>query len=182
MKKLIICLFTASAFLSAAAQSDSIPRNAEGKYEYSEVVNVDSASAAKLYSNAKLFIVTAFKSGKAVTQLNDDAAKTVAGNGNVQIVLKGLASSGVTKRVSFSILIQCKDGRYKYTINDFQISFKSDMINRTFPFEDEKGFKNKLLTTKRTEELYEIFKGDMNTLISDLKKAMASQSESTKDW
>jgi len=181
MKKLIICLFTVSAFLSAAAQSDSIPRNAAGKYEYSEVINVDSASAAKLYSNAKLFIVTAFKSGKAVTQLNDDAAKTVAGNGNVQIVTKGLAGSGITKRISFSILIQCKDDRYKYTINDFQFSLVSSMVNRTVPFEDEKGFR-KNLSKKQTEEVYEIFKGDMNTLISDLKKAMASQAESTKDW
>lgn len=63
MKKLFICLFTVSFAASAFCQSDSIPRNDEGKFEYTEVVKMDSAIAGKLYSNAKLFIVTAFKSG-----------------------------------------------------------------------------------------------------------------------
>ena len=98
--KLLLIAFLLIPFVSHY-QSDSIPINADGKYEYSEVVNVDSASAQKLYSNAKIFIVTAFKSGKAVTQLNDDAAKTVAGNGTDQVFTKGLVGSAINKFIKF---------------------------------------------------------------------------------
>lgn len=177
-----LLLFVLLLPLFSFSQTDSIPRNAEGRYEYTGVVNVDSASADKLYSNAKLFIVEAFKSGKDVTQLNDDDAKTVAGSGNDKIVTKGMAGSAIDKRIKFRIFIQCKEGRYKYTINNFEISFVSQMVNNTVPFEYEKGYKNKYLSKKQTEEVYEIFKSDMANLIEKLKKTMASETSLTKDW
>lgn len=108
--------------------------------------------------------------------------KPLPGTGHDRIVTKGLMGSAVTKRINFRILIQCKDSRYKYTISNFQLSFKSAQFDRTFALEDEKGFKNKFLTKKQTLEVYEDFKVDMNNLIANLKKSMASESESTKDW
>lgn len=169
--------------LFALGQSvDTIPKNANGMYEYTEVVKVDSASADKLYSNAKLFIVDAFKSGKDVTQLNDDNTKTIAASGNDKIVTKGYIGSAIDKRVRFRILIQCKDGRYKYTINNFEASFFSDMVNKTVPLEEEKKFKNKLLTKKQTVEFYQSLNNDMSALIIDLKKHMASHAESTQNF
>ena len=176
--KLLLIAFLLIPFVSHS-QSDSIPINADGKYEYSEVVNVDSASAQKLYSNAKIFIVTAFKSGKAVTQLNDDAAKTVAGNGTEQVFTKGLVGSAINKFIKFRILIQSKDGRYKYSITNFEIHFISDAIDRTYALEDSK---NKVLTKKQTVEVFQQLNTDMHSLIAELKKTMASKTESTQDW
>ena len=182
MKSFIVILFITAHFFAFGQNTDAIPKNAQGMYEYTEVVKVDSASSDKLYSNAKLFIVEAFRSGKDVTQLNDDNTKTVAGSGNDEIVTKGFMGSAIDKRVKFRILIQCKDGRYKYTINNFEVSFLSEMVNKTVDLEDEKGFRNKYLTKKQTAELYKILNSDMHTLIVDLKKYMASHTESTQNF
>jgi hypothetical protein len=182
MKLLLLTSFIIAHSFASGQSVDTIPKNAQGMYEYTEVVKLDSASADKLYSNAKLFIVDAFKSGKNVTQLNDDNTKTVAASGNDKIITKGFVGSAIDKRVKFRILIQCKDGRYKYTINNFEVSFLSEMVDKTFSLEDEKGFKNKYLTKKQTAELYETLANDMNTLIIDLKNHMSSHSESTQDF
>lgn len=163
-------------------QIDSIPKNVGGKYEYSGVIQVDSANATKLYSNAKLFIIDEFKSGKDVTQLNDDNTKTVAGSGTDKIVLKGYVGSAIDKYLKFKILIQCKDNKYKYTINNFEISFYSSMVNQTLDLESESKFKNHYLTKKQVIELYQKVNSDMKSIIEDLKKHMASQTDNTKDF
>lgn len=182
MKKLLFCLFAIILILKGYSQSDSIPKNSEGNYEYSEVVSVDSTSAQKLYSNAKIFVVTAFKSGKAVTQMNDDASKTVAGNGTDQIVTKGLVGSAVDKFILFRILIQCKDGRYRYTITNFKINFTNGVESVTYPLEREKAYNRKILTKKQTAEVYSKLNSDMQLLIEKLKNTMASKTENTQDW
>jgi hypothetical protein len=182
MKLFLVTSFMVAHFFASGQSADTIPKNAQGMYEFTEVVKLDSASADKLYSNAKLFIVDAFKSGKDVTQLNDDNSKTIAASGNDKIVTKGFVGSAIDKRVKFRILIQCKDGRYKYTINNFEVSFLSEMVDKTFALEDEKRFKNKYLTKKQTAELYQTLAIDMQALIIDLETHMTSNSESTQDF
>ena len=83
MKSFLVTSFIMAHYFACGQIADTIPKNVQGMYEYTEVVKVDSCSADKLYSNAKLFIVDAFKSGKEVTQLNDDNTKTIAASGNV---------------------------------------------------------------------------------------------------
>lgn len=182
MKLILILFFALINFFSFGQNGNSIPINIQGKYEYTGIVNVDSASANKLYSNAKLFIVEAFKSGKSVTQMNDDNTNTVAGSANDEIITKGFVGSAIDKRIKFKILIQCKDGRYKYTINNFEISFLSQMVDQTVPLEYEKGFKNKYLTKKQTAQVYQTLNDDMQNLIVELKRYMTSQSESTQNF
>jgi len=156
-------------------QTDSIPQNADGKYEYSEVVNVDSVSAEKLYSNAKLFIVDAFKSGKDVTQLNDEISKTVAGTGAIKIILKGTTG---TQYVSFKINIQCKDGRYKYDFSNFQYDLVYYGEDHFFDLEDAKRIKRNMVG-KQYEHAMQQVSESMKALIEKLKTQMASQAA---DW
>ncbi len=171
MKKLLFffAFFPLHAFCQTA-----IPRNAEGKYEYTDVVKVDSASADKLYSNAKLFIVDAFKSGKDVTQLNDDNTKTVAGSGNFSIETKGLMSSAIDKRIHFRILIQCKEEKYKYTLNNLEASFIYGAVDDRFPLEYGGDKSHQYLTKKQRLEYNKAIVDNMISLISDLKKHMAA--------
>lgn len=180
MKKLIICLFTATIALPCFSQAD-LPKNADGKYEYSAVVNVDSASADKLYSNTKLFVVDAFKSGKDVTQLNDDDAKTVAGTGSMKIYFKGISMSAVDKFVKFKFFIQCKDGRYKYTFTNFEFAMIGTQLNATVPLEDDNLLKH-YVTKNLKVQLFNQVSENMNQLILNLKKTLASQTAITKDW
>ena len=93
-----------------------IPMNASGVYEYTAVTNVDGASAEKLYSNAKIFIVDAFRSGKRVTELNDDASTTAAGVGNIPIRFRGINPGG--SFVTFKFLsVSKKSPVFKWLFN-----------------------------------------------------------------
>ena len=179
MRKLILLLTLLP--LKVLCLSDSIPKNAEGLYEYTDVVNVDSASAAKLYSNAKLFIVDAFKSGKDVTQLNDENAKTVVGSGTTHIFFKGIMGSAIEKFLSFKIFLQCKEGRYKYTISNFEFIMVGTMVNATIALEDEKRLKH-YITKNQVVQLKQQISNNLDILIKDLKNHLSSQTGSTKDW
>lgn len=161
------------------AQKDSIPKNANGKYEYSEVEKVDSVSAEKLYSNAKLFIVDAFKSGKDVTQMNDDISKTVAGTGAIKIILRGLTSG--EQYVTFKINIQCKDGRYRYDFTNFQYDLVYYGDDHYFDLEDAKRIKRNMVGKQYEQTMQQVSDG-MKALIAKLKKYMASEADHTKDW
>jgi|SRR6185312_6067628 len=174
MKKIILVALMLPMF--CFAQKDAIPKNADGNYEYTEVVNVDSASAEKLYSNAKLFIVDAFKSGKDVTQLNDDISKTVAGTGAIQIYLKGLTSG--TQYVSFKLNIQCKDGRYKYDFSNFQYDLVYYGDDHLFALEDAKRIKRNMVGKQYEQAMQQVSDG-MKDLIDKLKIKMASKGS---DW
>jgi hypothetical protein len=87
-------------------------------WNYTGVVQVDSASANTLQSRAKLFVAESFKSGKDVTQLDDPGVIVVKGNiaPIVKVPLLGKIEYGY---VHFTAKIQVKDGKYKYTLTEF---------------------------------------------------------------
>ena len=156
-------------------QKDTIPKNADGKYEYTEVVNVDSSDAASLYSKAKMFIVSAFKSGKDVTQLNDDNSKTVIGKGVTPVSIKIIIGPPVSSYVGFTISIQCKNNRYRYLINDFIL----DDISTKRRLDDtywQKSRSRKKMLDQIQHQIYE----DMTAFVTELKKDMSSHT--AKDW
>ena len=167
--------------LQSFCQSDSIPKNVLGKYDYTDVVNVDSAAADKLYSNAKIFIVDAFKSGKDVTQMNDENAKTVAGTGTQKIYFKGISLSAVDKFIKFKFFIQCKDGRYKYSISNFELEMIDNRGSSSIPLENEKELKH-FVTKNMKAQLMRQVNNSMRKFINDLNKNMSSQTANTKNW
>lgn len=112
MRKILIACF----LLSTTLCFSQMPVNADGKIEYTEVVQADSISAQTLYSKAKLYVAKAFANGKEATQLNDDAAFTTVVNGATKISAgMGASRDGF---VSFKLTIQCKDGRFRYSFTD----------------------------------------------------------------
>jgi hypothetical protein len=175
--KIFVALLLALPLLSNA-QTDTLPVNKEtGKYEFSEVVNVDTATADKLYSNAKLFVAYAFKSGKDVTQLNDDLSKTVIGKGATKVFIKFAIGPPVPTYVRFTMTIQSKDGRYRYLINDF-LYYNTVDGTSTKELEDEKYWgKNKMSRRVWASVKNQIYT-DISLLVIDLKKQMTA----SKDW
>jgi len=175
MRKFILLLIFFP--LAAFPQKDSLPKNGDGLYEYTEVVNVDSISADKLYSNARLFVVKAFKSGKEVIQLNDDVSKTFAGSGTIPIVFRGLGGMGGSDFVKFKFFIQAKDSRYKYSITNFEVSAPP---RSAIALESEKM--KRAYTKNMNKQIIEQVSFSMEKFIEDMKKNMASQTRETKDW
>lgn len=136
------------------------------KFAFIEVVNIDSTSAATLYSRAKLFIANSFVSAKDVVQLADDDTKTV--------VCKGAYETNGLGSVKFKLTIQCKDNRYRYTITDFthiayftNISFTGGELENKFP---DCGRMNMIMSQWKTIKGF-AYRAAVNT-IAQMKVAM----------
>ena len=84
-----------------------------------EVVKVDSLSKKQIYDRAKMFFVETFKSAKDVIQLDDPDAGTIIGKGNASYSYFNVAATAVLT-VYFTIKIEVKDNRYRYTITDIR--------------------------------------------------------------
>lgn len=92
----------------------------DSTYIVSKVVQVDSVSKEELYRRAKLWVATTYNSAQNVIQLDD--------KDNYTLVIKAqfpvTASAGLMMRlnqgnVKYTLTIQCKDGRYKYSAENF---------------------------------------------------------------
>lgn len=189
MKKILIAiLITVSlAPLVSIAQTDTLPVNKEtGLVDFTDVVTVDSASASKLYSNARIFVASVFNSGKAVTELTDEGTNTVIGNAKISVIMRKTlffekSPGGWFK---FRLTIQCKEGKYKYSFTNF------DHIG--YPVE---GFRSKDLGNIEKPKLgvmsislkqWNDYKSQVNSIvqsmIDELKRYMTSHASQTKDW
>ena len=120
MKRILtlIILFNFSTLI-LFSQEDILPIDKEtGKISYSEIVKVDSVDAKALYNNAKIWFVHYFNSAKNVLQLDDKESGRIIGKGLLNVTTSVIvkADAGVVK---FTIEINAKDGRYKYTFTDF---------------------------------------------------------------
>lgn len=94
-----------------------VPKNADGRYEYQEVVQAEGASATELMSRAKAWIATAYHSADSVIQLDDATGG--------RLIVKGNYAAARGKIAWFTIwhvlTIEAKDGRYRYTLTDFEV-------------------------------------------------------------
>lgn len=180
MRPLLLAIFLIPFFANAQTVTNVLPLDsATQKYTYTEVVKVDSASADALYSRAKVALAKLFVSGKDVSQVNDDNAKQVVGKGFTECI----TSDGMMKRnfgkIWFVLTIQCKDGRYKYTITDFE------QESTAWPYtlgalEQEKV---KLITKNTWNRIRSYTADQMTTLIADLKKIMSNAANSnSSNW
>lgn len=116
---------------------DSLPRDASGDIVYTDVVKLDdSISAQQLYSKAKLFIAENFKNAKSVTDFSDDEAKILIKKAVVPVLLKTFLGSNVVQYCSFTLKIECKDNRYRYTIDN--IAYVGDGAYSPTPFTAKK--------------------------------------------
>ena len=114
MKPILIALLMPMAGLAQKADPDTL------SFSYVGVEQVESASAKVLQGRAKLLVAEAFKSAKDVIQLDDGDAGILIVKGNIVPVVKAPLMGSIDYGfVRFTLKIQVKDGRYKYTFSDF---------------------------------------------------------------
>jgi hypothetical protein len=178
MKKLLTAILICLTFF-CEAQTDSIPKDENGKYTYSEIVSVDSISASELYSRAKQWFVSAYNSSKSVIQNDDIESRTIFGKAIIPVTFTAMGSASKMGNVHYEITVSCKDGRLKFVITNFY--FKNN-YNNNLAFEIAKGPDNGY-RKKDWERAREQVDTNMRALILDLKKSMSKKSiSSTKDW
>jgi len=89
-----------------------------GKITYTEVVKVDSVSQKELYNASKLWAMRAFADSKHVNEVKNAETFTLSLAPSVET--RDLNSNLKTGYLYYTLTIECRDGRYKYTLTDFK--------------------------------------------------------------
>lgn len=201
MKLKLTIAFTLIFTFQCFAQNDSLklPFNKAGFIEYEEIVPVIGISDTTLFSRAKIALANIFVSAKDVTQLSDDVSKTVITKGLVEVYgkdRKNFMGTFSTKfgYVSFSMQVQCKNGKYRYIITDLVHKGYPGM-NSTYvqmenggPLENEMpNWHISMMGKKKKKEYWNECKKytdqQIKYIIADLKLYMIGKTNSTKqDW
>lgn len=153
------CILLMSLVVTEIEAADDYPLppiNAEtSKFQYQDVVILDSTvSKSDIYSYCKAWIAINYKQAKDVIQLDDSTSGKIIVKGNIPITYYTSAAW-----VNHMLIIEMKDGRYRYTLTDFVF----DNGQWSSPLEDKKKFwgQQKKLYTQVTESC--------DRMISDLK-------------
>jgi hypothetical protein len=174
----IICLIVNN---SSNAQN-TLPRNADGRVEYTAVVYVDSTSSKDaIYAAARAWFVDNFKDAKEVLQVQDKDAGELVGKGYIDIPSNrfGYIAIGVGI-VWFNVTLYAKDGRYKYVISDFVHEGGLPQIRDCGSLDD-----NDPDSCSRSifQEVKEKTDGAMLQIIADLRKSIEQNlKRASDDW
>jgi hypothetical protein len=166
MKKVQFLIITIVLISSTSYGQSNLPIK-DGKVTYTNVINIDSVRKDELFVRAKKWFATTYKSANDVIQMDDKDAGEIVGKGNMQI--KYYARN---PRISHTITISVKDGKYRYIISDLEYSdIQGDKFNiENFPkawFGEQK--------------LYDAIDSNVKVIIESIKAAMTS-SKKNDDW
>jgi hypothetical protein len=152
------------------AQETRLLKKVRGQVELSEVVTLDSFSAAQLYFNSKLFLADAFHNVRETSQLKDDKAKSVATKGSFPVSITNGYGEEIKAKVVFTLIIQSKENMYRYTLNDFYFAFTEHTgITSYASFNDRLGV---AMNPKQWQEVEIQAEEFFTTFIEDLKLQM----------
>lgn len=136
MRLFITALFTIILTAGCAAPGSlDIPKDDEGNYQYQGVVEVEDRSQQELYDTAKEWVANNFRSAQDVIQLDDRE--------NGRLIAKGyypIMWVGMERHAYHTLRIETRDGRYRYTIDDFvvntpgsnEIALERSSVNSSF--------------------------------------------------
>lgn len=176
MKKiLILTMLLMSGVCFGQKEEIILPMDsARGSVAYTQVIKIDSVNAAQLYAKAKIWIADEFRSAKDVIQFDDKELHTVIVKGVDQFYIKGLVGNNEPAGwINFSMKIECKDEKYKYTISDFVI----ESTWGTKRIEDYKGTKG------QKQNAYKQVNDIAVSLAAGLEKAMnKTVLSNASDW
>lgn len=160
--------------------------------EYSEVIQVDSASQNELYNRAKIWFATNYNSAVDVLQMDNKDEGQIIGKAVIKYEPTVFQGSEQTKgSIKYTIKIYLKDGRYKYEISDFihdpvgnQYGAKTSLGLITT---DEEYPNPKPMARNWNNKVWKDIKNqiaiNIAPLIASLKQDMEKQPETkTDDW
>jgi hypothetical protein len=129
MKKLLFFLFLSPVFCNAQEKEENITEEqvkniydslpmVDGKYEWTEVVQLDSSFKKELlYNRAKRFFMIIIKNHQDDMQYDEKLKNKVLGKGSFEVKCPFKNQNYYeTRYVDFEIEINCKDGEYTYRL------------------------------------------------------------------
>lgn len=109
MKKVLILLVLLMGAVVSYAQKP---------LELSEVINAEGLTAQQLYEISKNWMARTYVDSKAVMR-DDNPGKELTGKGKTKLEITTLVYSGMSGYINYTIDIQFREGRLKFTMNSF---------------------------------------------------------------
>lgn len=123
MKKVLLTLMLLVSTMTCFAQKP---------LELSEVIKADGLTAQQLYDISKNWFARTYVDSKAVMR-DDNPGKELTGKGKTKLEITALAYSGMSGYINYTIDIQFREGRLKFTMNNFyheptkKVMYNNDM-------------------------------------------------------
>ncbi len=175
MKKLILFTAIVSACFVSKAQ---VPVDPDTKLiTYQEVVTQEG-NKDSLYVRAIAWVNFYFKNPQGVTTIRDRENGIILGQHRVKMIATDADGTilNTTPVVEFTFKIEAKEGRYRYTINDFEMKSTSK-----FPLERWLNKEDPQYTPKCDEYLVQV-DTHICEFIAILKKEMEPKKVKVDEW
>ena len=151
----------------------TLKTNDNGVVEYSQVIQVEASTQKDLYKKAKKWFVNTFKDAKEVIQTEDEDG--IIGKGSFHLDKTFTTPEGWVK---FTLEVQFKEGRYKYTFNDFYFdAIPSDFSGQLGPERP-----TKLIMKKAWQKVLNESATQIEAVEKSLISAMSAEIEKQDDW
>ena len=127
MKKTFFIVLNMLLCIIANAQDYSFPLNEDGEYEFSEVIETD-LSKANLFANATSWAVNFYNENyKSALQLASEAdGRIVIKYYDTVLYMKDRKKTQYFddhfEYLQYTLTIECKEKKYRYTINEIEIN------------------------------------------------------------
>lgn len=191
MKKIMFLIFVSFLAIKTNAQNEikfDID-SANSTYIIQKVVEIENTTKDVLYKRIKYFIANSMNSAPDVIKLDDKENGTIIVKGLIPIYIKPATSMIKLKygNVDFTLTVDLKDNKYRYTFTDFEhrcvstgttvgcCSYGNLYIYKYF--KDSKMLCSKKNLTKVEDDLLKT----LDVFISDLEKTML-QNEKEDKW
>jgi len=163
--------------LDSCAEIDLPVDEATGACVFQEVIDVPERSADELHQSARVWFAEAYKSSQDVVQLDDPETNVIIGKAWSPLQDRG-------DRIWYTLKVECKDGRYRYTMYDVEYDSGPGQSARYREYLCQTLMEKRLRKGRRarTDRKYRYaYVRAINSLTDDLKLSMAS-APATDDW
>lgn len=167
--------------------SQEMPKNDDGNYEYSEVVEVPGATKEQVFRTSRSWFVDQYNKktqGSNVIYTDDSFLGEMAASPLLFVQVHSMGKNTGGGSVSYNISISSKEGKYKYTIGNFYHESNRSMICSGGELESdtpdcEGGQMNEVIWN----EIKQDTRSKIESIVEDLKETMAeAATNSEDDW
>ncbi|MEM9023949.1 MAG: DUF4468 domain-containing protein [Bacteroidota bacterium] len=172
MRKLFTLL---AAVIALQGFAQDLPKDEDGKVEFTETVSVAGFTADQLYANAKTWFAAQYKSEKNRKFLTD--INKISDKQNIK-------SEQMSGGVNYTIDIQVKEGRYRIRITNLaHKDYGKGKCSGGRLEADEPLCRDGKMSAKTWQQVKNITKEQVTQLIESIKTAMAKKEEKkSDDW
>jgi hypothetical protein len=186
---IFILFFVATLWNRSIAQTERaeelyLPKE-NGKVVYQSIIELPGVEAKEIFKRANFWFIDSFKSPNDVINYNSQEEGIISGKGNVNLTWvneKAAIVIPVTVKLAFSVKIEVKEEKLRYSIYDILISDLTLLNFRGIEseFTQEKMYSKKGKPNKHSWDWYYLYQDAIDSLENSIKIS-ANESQS-KDW